>query len=234
MPVRALLISFCALLLLAAIGCDNGNDRRGRDYDRRGGVIIGPADHYHGHVDRDRSSDQGNDPTTAPVSVTLTGYNVRPTAGPVLDTFALKMRDVHYTAKPFHVISHGDVTFVSRISQAQATAALAQRTGTLSDAHFVFTPEAARLDASLVRDGHASALVVTGTLRVDGQRVLLDPTALTVNGVPLGDTERKAILAQLNPIADLTGLKCAPEIRQVTLQQGAIALSGAAAVQNLP
>jgi len=181
----------------------------------------------------DRDSDPSGD------DVAITGYNVKPAAGPPLDQFTLSMHDVTYALNPLHVTSVGYTTFNAQTADSTITKFLNQRTHNgnvgVRNITLAVSPQTATITAIVNMNNRDMNAVATGMLQpLNGTRVIFVPTSFTVNNVPLATATQQDILNQINPVLDVNGLKCNPVIQRVTLAQGAVVISGTATPNNLP
>ena len=187
-----------------------------------------------GHGD---NGDRGRDPSGDDLA--LTGHHVRSTTGTVLDQFTLSLHNVTYQLNPLHVTSVGYTTFTAQTADSNINTLLNQRTHTgnigVRNIHLAISPQQALLTATITMNNHDMNAVSTGTLQpAGGTRVIFVPATFNVNNVPLAAPAQQDILNQLNPVMDLSGLKCSPQIQQVKLGQGVVMLAGAATPHNLP
>lgn len=213
-------------------GPDRGGNPRGDGNPGRGsgrspgGGQVSPGGGYH---------NRGNSRIDY---IEITGYRVRPIAGPVLDEFELTASDVQYQVTPFQVTSIGSCKFTARVTEEQINTFVNGRVrndGTVRDIRFTFTPQQVQVTATVMLDGRQVTAVSTGILQpADKTRLVYVPGTMTEDGLPLPPAVQQELVQQLNPVVDLAGLNIATQIQQVTEEKGTTVLTGTAAPKKLP
>ncbi len=228
--MRWILLVFCVSVVPWLVGCAGAaSSYAEREIERRAAEYIGPADRY--------DADVRGLTTSSARQVTLVGTNVRPRPNLVLDTLTLDLRGVQYRRDPFAVTRVEDAAFAMRVSEAAVNAFLrAQgRTGNalLSNAQVAFLPNEVRVAADMRVAGETIHVTTAGAFQAQGTQVQYVPQRLAVAGLPVPATILPQFAALINPAADLGGLRFTPRIQTITVESGAVALSGQADVSAI-
>ncbi|OPZ84094.1 MAG: hypothetical protein BWY76_01992 [bacterium ADurb.Bin429] len=81
--------------------------------------------------------------------------------------------------------------------------------------------------------GETIHVTTAGAFQAQGTQVQYVPQRLAVAGLPVPATILPQFAALINPAADLGGLRFTPRIQTITVESGAVALSGQADVSAI-
>ena len=219
------------LVLLTVIGCGMGPMGVTGLIIRNAPYFIGYADSYDSQV-KQLASDHVKE-------VQVIGRGVRSEASPLIDEFNLTLHAVKFQQTPFHIVEIGSIAFSARATESDVNTFLNQRAHSgkveVRDIHMSFTPRQVQTTVTIELDGRAVTAVSTGRLRQEGgTRVIYVPYTFTLDNAALPAAVQQDIVKQLNPVMELNGLKCIPQISLITLGEGTAIVTGTAALKNLP
>jgi hypothetical protein len=224
-----LCISACCVALS---GCgDGGNEAAVRqEMEQRAQEFIGPADQYRVQV-AGLTSD-------AVKSVHFTGYSVQ--AGPklIIDSLTVTLADVRFQRAPFAVKGLGRSTFSGRISEASLNDAVryqARAAGNqFSNFRITLRRDMVAVAASYTVYGVKIPVETTGMLHIsDGIRVMYEPKTLKVGGIGVPNLVQGMLASAVNPLVDLSALRCVPHIDRVRSDTGALIVEGMARLPQI-
>ena len=227
--VACILLMLSFLLLAGCAGMQESDAER--EIGKRAPQIIGPAYSYTAKV-------RGLSKTHAD-TVQVTGIRVRPTQNLVLETLLLTFHDVTFRQKPFRVLNIGNAEFSAKATDQAVTNYVSQEgRATRPGIHqfkVTFLPNAVQVAAIVTVSGQDVPVTTSGTLQiVEETRVNYLPQTITAAEVVLPPDLLQQISTRINPLADLSGLRFHPQVRQLTLAPGILTLSGTANVKNFP
>lgn len=233
MPMRHfMLATFALLFLLAPSGC--GDQVSSADLEReiaaRAPEFIGPAEGYRAEI---RGIDAGRIG-----EITIVAVGVKPDPNLTIDPLRLTFKGLKFGRQPFRILHPGQTTFSGRISESVVNYYLRQQqrtaSGYLKNIRVEFQQGTATVSGSFSVLNVDVPLETTGQLQVvDGIRLHYKIDKLRVAGVGVPPALPGMLTNLVNPLVDLSGLRCAPHITRVTLAPGAVTVSGTAAVTGL-
>ena len=222
---------FCVCCLLAIAGCGDQVSTADleRQIDARAPEFIGPAESCRTEI-RGASANRIEE-------IRIVAVGVKPDPDQVVDPLQLTLKGVDI-AQPFRIRRPGEVTFTARISESAVNAYLRrqQRTdsGLLKNLRVQFQQGATRISGSIAVMMVDIPFETTGTLKVaENMRLEYDEKTLRVIGVGLPAALPSLVTHLVNPLADLSGLRFTPKITKVTVEPGAVVLSGTAELRGL-
>ena len=243
----SLIVFSAALLCLVFAGCDGGDDEEGVGLGVYGPGYIGPAEGYgsdffvpgFGEGDEDEGDDEGDDDDPSTPRADIVAYRLHPTAGPVIDRFVLRLHNIDYTRNPFRVNSIGSSTFSARTSQQDINAFLDQRAQITNegvrDIRMAFRPNQTTLTAVVNVNGVDTSVSSSGTLEPSGPtQVVYVPQTFTANDASVSQDVQQRVMDQVNPVVNLSGLRCSPTIQKITPGNGYVSISGPVVVRSVP
>ncbi len=228
--MRWILLLVGMLVVPWLTGCAGTAERAAeRAIIQRAEALIGPADDYDADV-RGLTSSSARE-------VMLVGTRVRPRPNLVLERLTLNLRGVHYQRDPFVVQRVEEASFVIRVTeQAINSYLLAQgRTGNavLRNAQVALLPNEVRVAADMLLAGQTVHVTTAGSFQAQGAVVQYVPQRLAVAGVGVPLTVLPLFAALVNPAADLGNLRFTPQVETITVESGAVTLSGRADVRAM-
>jgi len=231
--LRYLLSASLALfVLLAACGC--GDQVSSADIQQeitaRAPELIGPAEVYRAEI---RKADTGRIG-----EITIVAVGVKPDPNLVVDPLRLSIKGLEFSKQPFRILQPGTATFSGRISESAVNHFLRQQqrtgSGLLKNIRIEFQRGTARVSGSFSVLNVDIPLETTGSLQVvDGIRLHYKIDKLRVVGISVPPALPGLLTSLINPLVDLSGLRFTPNITRVTLEPGAVTVSGTAAVAGL-
>jgi len=219
-------------ILLAPCGC--GDQVSSADIEReiimRAPELIGPAEGYRAEIRGTAASGIGE--------ISIVAVGVKPDPDLVVDPLRLTIKGLEFSKQPFHILRPGTATFSGRISESAVNHFLRQQkrtgSGLLKNIRIEFKQGAARVTGSVSILNVDIPLETTGSLQVaDGIRLHYKIDKLRVGGVGVPPALPGLLTGLVNPLVDLSGLRFTPNITRVTLEPGAVTVSGTAAVAGL-
>jgi hypothetical protein len=223
-----------ALILLAALsGCKHA--QRLTEYVAERAVIrapelIAPADSY--HAEASGRTKKGVD------LVRITGTNVRPDTQQVFDPFVLSLTHVQVATNTRRVTRIAETTFSARINEQVVGTIIRERARgneKVKDLHVAFTPGVITISATVSVTNWLNVPVsVIGVPRSeDGVTVILDAKTWKVGpvGVPQSVVQ-STVSPLLNPLVDLSTLRCTPRGEYFSVENGTLTVSGHAVLKG--
>ena len=227
---RAILLLL--ILLLSLAGCDRAINRSAERRIRESlPDLIGPARSYSVHVSGSAERTiQGH-----LANVTVDGDDVDLPSGLLLDQLRLDLKDVEVDTGRRQIRHIGDVRFAATLSEASLDEFLAGESpegDSIRNTRVrIEGNNSVTLSAERVVLGAGVPFRLTGPLRIVGlQSIEIDPTQLTVIGIPISGLPLRFLKQRFESAIDLSSLPFPIHLTDVQTRPGKLILFGTADV----
>ncbi len=226
-PVLGALLLLCCGLLP---GCSSHQVKLAADeVVARAPDLVAPAERYQAEI---------SGLTAARVeTLCITGTGVRPDPNLVLDPLTLILHGVDYQLKPFQITNVADATFKGRASQSAVNHFVRQQhtvtTSNIQNIQVAFEQNLVKVTAVFPVYGVDIPIAATGAVRVDeGIRLNAELKTFSILTVGVPKNISSLLMARINPLVDLSGLRFKPRLDKVTIEPGGLVFSGKATLRN--
>ncbi|MHB0936270.1 MAG: LmeA family phospholipid-binding protein [Armatimonadota bacterium] len=220
------------VFLLAIAGC--GDQVSPADIEQQ---IIARAPEFIGPADSCRTEMRGMTANRID-EINIVAIGVKPDPNLVIDPLHLTLQELEFEQRPFAIRRLGNTTFTARISESAVNNFLRQQkrtdSGLIKNIRVQFQQGTTRVTGSISVMMVDIPFETTGGLKVaENMRLEYDEKKMRVVGVGLPDALPSLVTHLVNPLVDLSGLRFTPKITRVTVEPGAVVISGTAVLRGL-